>query len=130
MLRLNLWIGRFSSALVVLFLLFDCAIHFMKIAPVVNAFAELGFPVGLAPRLGAIELVCILLYAVPPTSVLGAILLTGYLGGAVATQMRVGNPLVTETLFPVYLGVLLWGGLFLRDSRLRSLIPRRTPNGR
>ena len=119
------WAGRIISALTVLFLLFDSVIHVMKIAPVVEAFAELGYPVSLAFGLGILELVCLVVYVIPRTSVLGAILLTGYLGGAIATQLRVGNPLFSQALFPVYVGVLVWAGVFLRDNRLRALIPLR-----
>jgi hypothetical protein len=111
------------SGLMVAFLLFDGATHIAKIAPVVQAFAQLGLPIELAAVLGILEFACIALYVFPRTSILGAILLTGYLGGAVAMQMRVGNSLFGETLFPVYVGILLWGGLYLREPRLRTLIP-------
>ncbi len=123
-----LWAGRIISALAALFMVFDGAIHVMRISPVVEAFARLGYPVSLAVALGIVEFACIALYLLPPTSVLGAILLTGYLGGAIAAQMRIGSPLFSEALFPVYVAVLVWGGLYLRDDRLRSLIPlRREP---
>jgi hypothetical protein len=122
----SLWAGRIASGLVVAFLLFDAVIHLMKPAPVVEAFAKLGFPLRLAVPLGIIELVCILLYMVPRTSILGAILLTGYLGGAIAIQLPTGNSLFGEVLFPVYIGVILWGGIYLRDERLRTLIPLRS----
>jgi len=121
----SLWTGRIISVLVILFMLFDAALHLIKPAPVVSAFAQLGLPLQLSMTLGIIELSCIILYAMPRTSLLGAILLTGYLGGAVVTQLRVGNPLFSEALFPIYVGVLAWGGLFLRDQRLRALIPLR-----
>jgi len=117
--------GIILSALPVLFVLFDGAIHLMVIPPVVQAFTQLGYPVSTSRALGVIELVCIVLYLIPRTSVLGAILLTGYLGGAVATNLRVGSPLFSNTLFPVYVGILAWGGLFLRDERVRALIPVR-----
>jgi hypothetical protein len=120
------WAGRITSGLVVAFLLFDAVIHLMKPAPVVEAFAKLGFPLRLAVPLGIVELVCILLYVVPPTSILGAILLTGYLGGAIAIQLPTGNSLFGEVLFPVYIGVILWGGIYLRDDRLRTMIPLRS----
>jgi len=123
-----LWAGRIISALAALFMVFDGAIHVMRISPVVEAFARLGYPVSLAVALGIVEFACIALYLLPPTSVLGAILLTGYLGGAIAAQVRIGSPLFSEALFPVYVAVLVWGGLYLRDDRLRSLIPlRREP---
>src|SRR5713226_9015686 len=122
----RLWAGRIMSALPVLFLLFDSVIKLMKIAPVVEAFAQLGYPLSLAPVIGIIELVCVVVYVIPRTSILGAILLTGYLGGAVATHVRTGSPLLSHTFFPVYVAVLLWGGLFLREDRLRALIPLRS----
>lgn len=96
----------------------------MAPAPVVEAFQHLGIPPGLAVPLGIVELVCIAIYVFPRTSVLGAVLLTGYLGGAVASHLRVGDP-VFSTVFPVLIGVLLWGGLYLRDPRLRILIERK-----
>ena len=119
------WAGIILSALPVLFVLFDGAIHLMVIPPVVQAFTQLGYPVSTSRALGVIELVCIVLYLMPRTSVLGAILLTGYLGGAVATNLRVSSPLFSNTLFPVYVGVLAWSGLFLRDERVRAIIPVR-----
>jgi hypothetical protein len=122
----SLWAGRIMSGLVAAFMIFDAVIHLMKPAPVVEAFAKLGFPLRLAVPLGIIELVCVLLYVVPRTSILGAILLTGYLGGAIATQLPTGNSLFGEVLFPVYIGVILWGGIYLRDDRLRTLIPLRS----
>jgi hypothetical protein len=122
----SVWTGRICSGLVVAFLVFDAVIHLMKPAPVVEAFAKLGFPLRLAVPLGIIELVCILLYAFPRTSILGAVLLTGYLGGAIATQLPTSNSLFGEILFPVYVGVILWGGIYLRDERLRSLFPLRS----
>jgi hypothetical protein len=96
----------------------------LKPAPVVEAFAQLGYPLSVSIGLGVLELICLALYLIPRTSVLGAILLTGYLGGAVATQLRVGAGLF-PLLFPAILGVLLWGALLLRDDRLRSFIPLR-----
>jgi DoxX-like family len=124
--RKGLWAGRFMSGLVVLFLVMDGVIKFIKPAPVVDAFAHLGWPMSLASVLGILLLASTALYAIPRTSVLGAILLTGYLGGAVATHLRSGDPLVSHVLFPTYLGVLLWGGLYLRDERLKVLIPLRS----
>lgn len=120
-----LWIGRIITALPVLFLIFDIIIHLMNIAPVQEAFAQLGWPGHLAVPIGIIELISLVLYLIPRTSVLGAILLTGYLGGAVATNLRVENPIFTHVLFPVYIGILLWLGLFFLDSRVRDLIPLR-----
>ncbi len=127
--KASLWAGRIMSALVILFLAFDVVLKFVKPAPapVVETFARLGWPLILSPVLGTILLVSTALYVIPNTSALGAILLTGYLGGAVATHLRVGDPLFSHVLFPTYLGVLLWGGLYLRERRLRALIPLRTP---
>ena len=124
--RKALWTGRIMSGLVTAFLLLDAGIHLLKPAPVVEAFAKLHLPVYLAVVLGIIELVCILLYVLPRTSILGAILLTGYLGGAIATQLAVSNSLFGEILFPVYVGVIVWGGIYLRDERVRGLIPCRS----
>ena len=117
------WTGWIITGLVSLFMLFDAGGKFVKPAPVVEAFARIGWPIELAPTLGAILLVCTIIYLIPQSAVLGAILLTGYLGGAVATNLRLQNPLLTHTLFPVYLGVLIWLGLWLRDSRVGSVFP-------
>ena len=92
----------------------------------VEATAQLGYPEGVILGLGVIELVCLIVYLVPSTAVLGAVLWTGYLGGAVATHVRVGNPLLSHTLFPIYVATFLWLGLWLRDQRLRSVLPLRT----
>lgn len=121
----RLWAGRVLSGLGAAFMIFDGVIHVLKIAPVVEAFEQLGYPIGASRTLGLIELICVALYLLPRTSVLGAVLLTGYLGGAIATQVRVGAPLFSVTLFPVYVALLLWGGLYLRDWQVRSLIPLR-----
>lgn len=123
--KTKLWAGRIITALPVVFLLFDSVIHMMRIAPVVDSFNQLGYPLSLALGMGIIELVCVIVYVIPSTSILGAVLLTGYLGGAVATQIRVGAPLFSTVLFPVYVGLLIWGGLYLRDERLRTLLPLR-----
>ena len=120
----RLWAGRIISALAVLFLLFDAITKLMKVAPVLEASARLGYPASLAVGIGSLLLACVVVYAIPRTSILGAILLTGYLGGAVAANVRVGDPLF-ETFFPVIFGVLIWAGIFLRDDRLRTLIPLR-----
>jgi len=124
--RKSLWAGRIITGLVAAFLLFDAVIHLMKPAPVVEGFAKLGFPIRFAIPLGIIELVCVLMYLIPRTSIFGAILLTGYLGGAIAIQLPTGNPFFGEVLFPVYIGVFLWGGIYLRDERLRALVPLRS----
>jgi len=124
----GVWAGRILSGLVVVFLIPDGIFKFLKPAPVLEAFAHVGWSVSLANTLGILLLTCTALYAFPRTSILGAILLTGYLGGAVATNLRAGDPLFSHVLFPTYLGTLLWLGLYLRDGRLRVLIPlRRKP---
>ncbi len=118
-----LWTGRIMSALVVVFMLFNGIIKVIQMAPATEVTEQLGYPAGLIPGIGILELACTIVYAIPRTSVLGAILLTGYLGGAVATHLRIGDPLMSHTLFPVYLGLLAWGGLYLRNRRLRGLLP-------
>jgi hypothetical protein len=122
----SLLAGRIISALPALFLLMDGVMKLVKPAMVVEGTVKLGYSESVILPLGIVLLACTILYVIPQTAVLGAILLTGYLGGAVATHVRVGNPLFTHTLFPVYLGVLLWGGLFFRDERVRALIPLRS----
>lgn len=122
-----LWTGRTLSALAVLFLLVDAAIKLVPIAAVTEAMQQLGYSVSidLARGLGVLTLVCVALYLAPATSLLGAILLTGLFGGAMASHLRVGNPLFSHFLFGAYLGLLVWGGLWLRDARLRALLPWR-----
>jgi hypothetical protein len=115
------WTGRVLSGIVVAFMVFDGVIHVLKPAPVADAFAQLGVPIRLSVTLGIVELACIALYAVPRTAVVGALLLTAYLGGAVATQVRAGAGWF-PTIFPVIIGVLLWAGLALRNPRVRTLI--------
>jgi len=116
-----LWAGRIVSAPPVLMLLFSAVMKFTNAPALAEGFAHLGYDTRLALGLGILELTCTLIYVVPRTSVLGAILLTGYLGGATATHLRVGDPFY----LPVILGVFVWGGLFLREGRLRALIPLR-----
>src|SRR5215475_1848728 len=118
----RLWIGRIISAVPALFLLVDGTMKLAKPEVVVKTTVELGYAENVILPLGVVLLACTILYLIPRTAVLGAILLTGYLGAAVATQVRAGQGLF-EILFPVVLGVLLWGGLVLRDDRLRTLIP-------
>ncbi len=115
--------GAALSALPVLFLLFDGVIKLIEFAPVAQSFAQLGYPFALARGLGLLELLCVALYAIPRTAVLGALLLTGFLGGAISTHLRVDDPLFSHTLFPVYIALLVWGGLYLRDDRVRALLP-------
>jgi hypothetical protein len=116
-----IWAGRIVSAIPVLFMLADGASHIAKPAPVVQAFAQLGYPLSTAVPLGIVAIICVALYMVPRTAFLGTLLLTGYLGGAVSAHVRVGDPLF-PTIFPLLIGALLWGGLYLRDARLRALI--------
>ena len=119
--------GRVLSGLVIVFLLFDGAIKLVPWPIVTETMDKMGYgsSEGLARSLGIITIVCTVLYAVPPTSILGAILLTGYLGGAIASHVRIGSPLFSHTLFGLYLGLMVWGGLWLRDRSLRSQIPFR-----
>jgi hypothetical protein len=123
--RKRLLAGRIISALAIMFLLFDAIGKLLKVPPVLQAFAQLGFPVRFAVGIGSLLLACVIVYASPRTSILGAILLTAYLGGAVAIQLRAGNPLF-QMLFPAIFGVLIWAGVFLRDDRLRALVPLRS----
>jgi hypothetical protein len=122
-----IWIGRTLSGLVILFLVADSAMKLVPLPIVPETMGQLGYPtsVELARGLGIITLLCTALYAFPRTAVLGAILLTGYMGGAMATHLRVGSPPFSHTLFGLYLGLMIWGGLYLRDERLRALIPLR-----
>lgn len=123
--RTMLRIGWVLSGVVLLFLLFDAAAKLALMPQVIEATALLGYPAASIRPLGLICLACAVLYAVPRTAILGAILLTGFLGGATASHLRLDDPLFTHTLFGVYVGVLAWAGLYLRDPRLRSLIPFR-----
>jgi hypothetical protein len=115
--------GWTISELVIAFLVFDGAIKLVPLAVVTETMAQLGYPEGLERGLGILTLTCAVLYAWPRTSVLGAVLLTGLLGGAMATHLRVGSPIATHLLFGLYLGLMAWGGLYLRDPRVRALIP-------
>jgi hypothetical protein len=120
-----LWSGRLLSGLVIVCLLFDGAIKLVPWAVVTETMDRMGYGSSetLARSLGIITLVCTVLYAVPPTSILGAILLTGYLGGAIASHVRIGSPLLGHILFGFYLGLMVWGGLWLRDRSPRALMP-------
>ncbi len=124
--RAATWTGRTASYLALAFLLFDAMGKVLRLAPAVEGTTELGYPAAVLVPLGIVQLVCAALYAIPRTSVLGALLWTGYLGGAIATHVRVENPLFSHVLFPVYIALLLWGGLWLRDARLRALLPLRS----
>jgi hypothetical protein len=121
-----LWSGRVLTGIVALFLALDSGIKLLQLDAVRQAMQPLGYPnyLGLV-IIGIIEAICLVLYVVPRTAVLGAILLTGLLGGSAAAHLRVGDPLVTHVLFGVYVGILAWGGLYLRDATLRALIPFR-----
>lgn len=118
-----LWIGRALSTAAVLFLVFDSVGKLLQVEPVVAGTMSLGYPASVVFGLGVTLLLCVLAYVIPGTSGLGAVLLTGYLGGAVATHVRVESPLFSHVLFPTYVGALLWGGLLLRDPRVRALVP-------
>lgn len=121
----RLWTARIMSGLVILFMLFDAIMKFVQPPAVVEGTLALGYETHHIAIIGALALISIILYAIPKTSVLGALLLTGYYGGVVATHIRVDNPLFTHTLFPVYLAILAWGGLWLVNDKLRALIPLR-----
>jgi DoxX-like family len=121
----RLWASRIVRALTVLFLLVDTIVKVLRLPPAVEGTVRLGYPESTVLGIGIIELVCLVVYLIPRTSILGAILLTGYLGGAVATHVRIGSPLLSHTLFPIYVGMLIWLALFLRDDRLRTLLPVR-----
>ena len=120
-------LGRLLSGLVILFMLFDGAVKLVPWPIVTESMEKIGYGSSetLARSLGVISLVCTMLYAIPPTSFVGAILLTGYLGGAMASHLRIGSPLFTHILFGFYLGLMVWGGLWLRDGSLRTLLPFR-----
>jgi hypothetical protein len=125
--RRQLWTGRVLSALAVLFLLFDGITKVLRLPMVVEATTRLGYPESTVPLIGGIVLACTLLYLIPPTAALGAVLLTGFLGGATATNLRVGSPLFTHVLFPCYCGALVWAGLLLRRPGLRAAVGRGGP---
>ena len=118
-------IGWGMSGLMIAFLLFDSISKLVLEHHVVEATTQIGYPLDVIRPLGVICLACTLLYAIPRTSILGAILLTGYLGGAIASKVRIEDPMFSSVLFGAYFGILVWGGLYLRDDRLRSLIPFR-----
>ncbi len=120
----KLWAGRILTTLAILFLLFDAVGKFVVPRPVAEAFVRLGIPLGLSFSIGVLLLTCTILYAIPWTSVLGAVLLTGFLGGAVAIHMRAGST-TFETVFPVLFGVVVWAGVYLRDCGLRRIFPVR-----
>jgi hypothetical protein len=117
-----LWAGRIVGGLVVLFLLFDTMMKLLRLPQAMEGTVQLGYPENSVLVIGIIQLACLVLYLIPRTSILGAILLTGYLGGAVATHVRIESPLFTHILFPIYVGLFIWGALVLRNDRLRTLL--------
>jgi len=120
--KTKVWLGRVITAIPVLFLVFDTVIKLMNIAPVAESFRTLGFKRNLALELGILELTLLALYLVPRTAIFGAVLWTGYLGGAIATHLRLEHPLFSHILFPIYVAIPLWLGLWLRDARLRAAL--------
>ena len=118
-------VGIVFTALATIFLAFDTVLKVLRLGPAVEGTTALGYPADAVHWIGIIELVCLMLYLVPRTSILGGLLMTGYLGGAIATHVRISSPVLTHTLFPVYVALLLWGGLYLREKRLRDLVPLR-----
>jgi len=121
----RLWTARTLSALTILFMIFDGVIHVTKPIPVVEAFNKLGFPLGTSTGIGVTELVCTVLYGLPRTAVIGAVLLTGIFGGAVAAHFRIADPFFDTYIFPALMGALTWGGLLLRDQTLRAALLHR-----
>lgn len=119
------WTARILSGLVILFLVFDAALKLVSHPAVIEASGRLGLPADLAPVIGVVLLACVALYAVPRTAPIGAVLLTGYLGAAVFVHVRIGDPLFTHVLFPIYVATIAWLGLYLRDARVRSLVAAR-----
>ena len=119
------WCGRVLSGLFVLFMAMDIALKLANLPVVDETMAQLGWPAGSGRLIGVVELVAVALYLFPRTATLGAVTMTAVLGGAVATHLRVGSPLFSHVLFGVYLGLVMWGGLWLRDARLRTVLPWR-----
>lgn len=118
-------IGRIMSGIAVLFMLFDSITKILKTPQVMQASVKLGYPENTIPIIGLILLVLTIIYIIPRTSIFGAILLTGYLGGAVASNLRIMNPLFSNTLFPIYFAILVWGGIYLRDNFISQFVPFR-----
>ena len=126
----SVWLGRVMSALFVLFILGASAAPKLLGMPIAEqVMTDLGWPGGYALPIGILELAFVVLYVYPRTRILGAVLFTGLLGGAMATQVRAGSPLFTHQLFSIYLGLFMWGGLWLRDGALRDLFPWRRDGG-
>ncbi|HEU5290528.1 MAG TPA: DoxX family protein [Cyclobacteriaceae bacterium] len=124
----RLWTSYAMSGLVILFMLMDSIMKFVKPKEVIEGTLALGFGEEHLPVIGALGLISTLLYIIPRTTFLGAILLTGYFGGAIATHLRLNNPLFSHTLFTVYFGILIWGGLWLRNNKVRELLPLHKQN--
>ncbi len=120
--RKALWTGRILSGLAVLFLTFDAAMKLLALKPAVEGTTQLGYPASSLLVIGLLEIACLAVYLIPRTAVIGAVLWTGYLGGALASHLRLGDPLFTHVLFPTYVAALLWGGLWLRDRRVGALL--------
>jgi hypothetical protein len=120
--KTRLWAGRIIMGVTLLFLLMDAGMKVVKARPSVEGTIQLGYPERAVVGIGVLLLLCTLLYVIPRTAPIGAVLLTGYLGGAVASQIRIGAPLFSTILFPVYFAILVWGGLYLRDNRVRALV--------
>ena len=124
--RRAVWAGRAMSGAATLFLLFDASVKVLQLPLAADASAQLGWAASAMPGLGILELACLVVYLIPRTTVLGAVLWTGYLGGAIATHVRVDGPLFGHKLFPIWVALLLWGGLWVRDEQLRAVLPLRT----
>jgi hypothetical protein len=125
--KTKLRVGRVTGGLVVAFLLFDSIPKILQLAWVVKATTEFGFPVGAILPIGVVLLLCTVLYCIPRTAILGAVLLTGYLGGAVEANVHASLPLASHTLFPIYFAVFIWGSLALRDRRVWRIFERSRP---
>ena len=124
------WTGRLLTGIAVLFLAFDAGMKVLALPAAVNGTTQLGYPGDIVVGIGVLQLVCLAVYLIPRSALIGAVLWTGYLGGAVAAHVRLGNPFWTHTLFPVYVAVLLWAGLWLRDRRVDALLARSSPRSR
>ena len=121
----SVWTGRILGGLAVLFLGWDAVMKLLRVPMVVEGTAKIGYPDSVIVPLGVVLLACVVLYAIPRTAILGAVLLTGYLGGAISAHVRMGDPLFSHVLFPIYVAIFLWGSLYLRDARVRAMIGRR-----
>jgi hypothetical protein len=121
----SVWTGRILGGLAVLFLGWDAVMKLLRVPMVVEGTAKIGYPDAVIVPLGVVLLACVVLYAIPRTAILGAVLLTGYLGGAISAHVRMGDPLFSHVLFPIYVAIFLWGSLYLRDARVRAMIGRR-----